>query len=89
MLAQPNIGEKFKIYSDASNYAIGGLLTKKIDGAEHVIWYASRPLKGAELNYGISEKESLASIFLIKKWRIFLYGKHIFRRLPTTMHSST
>ena len=66
VLAQAVLGEQFIVYSDASNYAIGGVLSQKINDKEHVIWYASRLLKGAELNYGISEKESIAIIFLIK-----------------------
>ena len=74
VLAQAVLGEQFIVYSDASNYAIGGVLSQEINDKEHVIWYASRLLKRAELNYGISEKERLTIIFLIKKWRVFLYG---------------
>ncbi len=72
-MAQPILGKPFIVYSDGSKYAIGGVLAQIIDGVEHIIEYASRLLKGAELNYGISDIECLALVFLIKKWHHYLY----------------
>jgi hypothetical protein len=77
ILAQPDLTKPFRLYSDASNVAIGGMLTQKDKLIkEHVISYASRILKGAELNYGISDKERLGVVFLVRKFRIYLYGVH-------------
>jgi hypothetical protein len=73
-MAQPIIGLPFIVYSDGSRFAIGGVLTQIQNGAECIIEYASRLLKGAELNYGISDIECLAVVFLVKKWHHFLYG---------------
>jgi len=73
-MAQPIIGQPFIVYSDGSKYAIGGVLAQKIRGIEHIIEYASRLLKGPELNYGISDIECLAAVFLIRKWHHYLYG---------------
>lgn len=75
-MAQPILGKPFIVYSDGSKYAIGGVLAQVIDGVEHIIEYASRLLKGAELNYGISDIECLAAVFLIRKWHNYLYGSH-------------
>lgn len=75
-MAQPQIGKPFIVYSDGSKYAIGGVLAQIINGTEHIIEYASRLLKGPELNYGISDIECLAVVFLIKKWHHYLYGVH-------------
>ena len=33
-------------------------------------------MKGPELNYGISDIECLACVFLVKKWHHYLYGAH-------------
>ena len=46
------------------------------DGLEHVIAYASRLLKNNELNWSVTDKECFAVIFLVKKFRIYLYGRH-------------
>ncbi len=50
-MAQPNLRLTFIVYSDASKYAIGGVLCQIIDGDQHIIEYASRLLKGAKLTY--------------------------------------
>jgi hypothetical protein len=76
ILAQPNLGEPFILYSDASNVQIGGMLCQKLDGTERVIAYASRALHGAEKNYGISDKECLAAVWMVKKFRVYLDGAH-------------
>jgi hypothetical protein len=36
--------------------------------------YASRKLKGAEVHYGITEKDALGVVWGIKYFRIYLYG---------------
>ena len=73
-LAQPRFGEPFMLYSDGSIKAIGGVLTQKQEGKEHVIAYYSRLLKGAELNYGITDIECLAVINNIRHFHVYLYG---------------
>ena len=65
----------FKLYTDASGYAIGAVTTQMDDdNNEYVTQYESRLLKGAEIHYGITEKECLAVIFGVKQNRIYLYG---------------
>jgi hypothetical protein len=73
VLAQPRLGEPFIIYSDASVKQIGGMLCQKgEDGKERVIAYATKALHGAEENYGISDLECLAAVWLIKRFRIYV-----------------
>ena len=62
---------------DASDYAIGGVLYQRNEKGEHkVIAHSSRSLKGAERNYFTSEKEILAIVYCISKFRYYLVGQH-------------
>jgi len=54
---------------DASDYAIGAVLRQRIDNRQHVIYYVSRMLNDAQLNYTITEKEFLAIVFALEKFR--------------------
>ena len=45
------------------------------DGIERPIGYASRTLTNAEHNYSQLEKEGLALIFGIKRFRDYLFGR--------------
>jgi hypothetical protein len=45
------LGVPFEIMCDASNYAIGAVLRQRVDKLPHVIYYASRTLNDAQLNY--------------------------------------
>ena len=75
ILRQPDFALPFILYTDASGYAIGSVLAQKDgEGKDDACQYESRILKGAELNYGVSEKECLAVVWSIKKFRCYLYG---------------
>ena len=53
---------------DAIDYAIGDVLGQRKDKKLHVIYYASRTLTNAQLNYGTTEKEMLAVVFIFDKF---------------------
>ena len=75
VLRMPDLTKEFTLFTDASGYALGAVLSQKDDeGKEHVLAYASRTIRGAELHYGITEKECLAVIWAVKQFRIYLYG---------------
>ena len=60
VLAHPDFSKPFIIDTDASDAAIGAVLSQKIDGQEHAIAYASRTLTKAEKRYCVIRKELLA-----------------------------
>jgi len=62
---------------DVSDYAIGAVLGQRIDKQPHVIYYASRTLNDAQLNYSTIEKEFLAVVFALEKFRSYLIGSQI------------
>ena len=59
---------------DASDYIIGTVLGQQIDKQPHVIYYTSRTLNDAQLNYSTIEKEFLAVVFVLEKFRSYLIG---------------
>ena len=74
-LILPNNNGRFYIYADASDIALGAALTQKIEGEENTVTWASRKLTAAELNYTTTEKECLAIIWAIFKFKIYLYNE--------------
>ncbi|CAF0856937.1 unnamed protein product [Brachionus calyciflorus] len=73
ILRHPDFNKEFILYTDASGTAIGAILCQRDNfNNEYVVAYASRKLKGAEINYGITEKECLAVIWGIKHFSVYL-----------------
>ena len=55
----------FVLICDATDHVIGVVLGQRKDKKLHVIYYASRTLSNAQINYATTEKEMLA----IRTWR--------------------
>ncbi|XP_060673257.1 uncharacterized protein LOC125420382 [Ziziphus jujuba] len=70
VLALPDITRPFEVQTDASDFALGGVLLQ--DG--HPVAYESRKLSAAERNYTAQEKEMLAVIHCLRTWRHYLLG---------------
>ena len=65
--------------TDASGIGIGAVLSQH-DKEKHKfrpISFASRLLKGAELNYSTTDREALAIVWAIKKYKYVIYGYKI------------
>jgi hypothetical protein len=62
---------------DASYYAVGGVIGQSKDKKHYAISYTSKTLIGPQLNYAITEKEFLAVVFAIEKFRSYLVGAKI------------
>ncbi|WVZ84538.1 hypothetical protein U9M48_031564 [Paspalum notatum var. saurae] len=57
---------------DASDYAVGPILGQRKDGKVHAIYYASKTLNKAQVNYATTEKELLAVVFAFEKFRSYI-----------------
>jgi len=75
VLRQPDLTRPFSLYTDASGFALGSVLSQEGDDKkDYPVAYYSRILKGAEIHYGISEKECLSIVAAIKHFRVYLHG---------------
>jgi len=59
---------------DASDYEVGAVLGQRKDKKMHAIYYASKTLGGAQVNYATTEKELLVVVYVIDKFRHYLVG---------------
>ena len=75
MLIHPDPFKPFVVEADASNYAIGAVLSQRDESGDlHPVAFHSRLLKGPEINYPILDKELLAVKVAFEVWRHHLEG---------------
>ena len=75
LLQYPDFTRPFVLTTDASNEALGAILSQGPIGQDLSISYASRTLNNAEKNYTNTEKELLAIVWGCKQYRPYLYGR--------------
>ncbi|KAK8628323.1 hypothetical protein V6N13_064032 [Hibiscus sabdariffa] len=73
----PNWEYPFELMCDASDISVGAVLGQKVGKEPHVIAYASLTLDSAQRNYLTTEKELLAIVFALEKFRSYLLGTNI------------
>jgi hypothetical protein len=65
------------VHVDASTITLGAILAQPRAGdLDHPIAFASRKLSDSEHNYNMTEREGLAIIYALQKFRHYLLGKH-------------
>ncbi|CAN6704238.1 unnamed protein product [Malus baccata var. baccata] len=77
IITPPDWSIPFELMCDASDYALGAVLGQRKNKHSHVIYYASRTLNDAQLNYSTTEKELLAVVFALDKFRSYLIGTKV------------
>ena len=73
MLTHWKPGHSLIVETDASNYALAGILSMQDNDSKiRPIAFLSRTFSGAELNYDVHDKELLAIYEAFHSWRIIL-----------------
>ena len=72
VLALPRREGKFRVETDASGHAIGGVLSQEQEGKWKPIAFLSRTIQPVERNYEIYDKKLLAIVKALTKWRQYL-----------------
>jgi hypothetical protein len=77
VIQPPNWSLPFEIMCDASDYVVGAILGQRKDKKPYVIYYASKTLNSAQMNYTTTEKELLVVVFTCEKFRSYLVGSPV------------
>ena len=73
-----NLQKPFVLRTDASNIGLGACLLQYDDDLPYPVSFASRKLKPAEVKYSTIEKECLALVWAVERFRYYLVGKKFF-----------
>lgn len=85
VLASPDFSRPFIIQTDASDVGLGAVLLQTFDDGDKPIAFTSRTLTRQERNYSVTEKECLAVLFGVEKFRGYVEGSEF---TVETDHSS-
>jgi hypothetical protein len=77
ILIFPYWKKEFHVHVDASSVALGIILAQPREGdLDHPIAFSSRKLSTTEQNYTTTEREGLAMVYALQKFRHYLLGSH-------------
>ena len=80
-LAFPNTDRPFILDTDASDFALGAVLSQLDDnGQEHPLAYASKSLSSSQQKYTTTKKELLAVVEFTRHFRHYLHGQKFLLR---------
>lgn len=78
VLRGPNWALPFHIHTDALNTAIGATLGQIDEILPYAIYFISKNLSKAQLNYTVTKKELLAFVHSLNKFRHYIIGYQTF-----------
>jgi len=70
----PDFNLPFILRTDASDYGISGVLSQLINDEEQIIMFASKSLTDTQRAYSTPEKECLAILWALEKYREYVEG---------------
>jgi hypothetical protein len=77
IIQPPDWSQPFEIMCDASDYTVGAVLGQRKEGRVHAVYYASKTLNEAQLNYATTKKELLAVVFTFEKFRSYIVNSKV------------
>ncbi|XP_075095149.1 uncharacterized protein LOC107771988 [Nicotiana tabacum] len=77
IIVAPDWSLPFELMCDASDHAIGAVLGQRRDKMFYSIYYASKTLDDAQLNYTTIEKELLVVVWAFEKFQAYLVGTKV------------
>jgi hypothetical protein len=77
IIQPPDWSQPFEIMFDASDYAVGAVLGQRKEGRVHAVYYASKTLNEAQLNYATTDKKLLAVVFTFEKFRSYIMNSKV------------
>lgn len=77
VIIAPDWEKPFELMCDASDFAVGAVLGQRKGKFFHSIYYASKTLIDAQINYTKIEKELLAVVFAFDKFRSYFVGAKV------------
>jgi hypothetical protein len=78
ILAFLDLHKTFHVHVDASAITLGAILVHPgVGELDHPIAFASRKMSESEKNYNTTEREGLAMVYVLQKFRHYLLGKHL------------
>ena len=75
ILKLPELSKPFVLRTDASIGGVGGVLLQYYDDVPHPVAFASKKLSDCQKKYSTVERELLAIIFAVSKFRYYLLGR--------------
>ncbi len=79
ILVHPDFSKMFKLYTNTLDIELGVILMQENDqGKDRVIYYETKTLLLVEKNYSTIEKECLAIIWAMQKFKHFLRRGQLF-----------